>query len=128
MNIKSNRWVFTSPIHPNLKLTNVDFLVYQEETGEKTNYKHFQGYVEFKKEYSLQYVKSLFKSKQIHLEIALESRAINILYCTKLKTRTGGCLMYNSKTDTGLINQDEDIGEVFEDSNKHPPEPLQHPV
>lgn len=115
--MKSNRWCFTSPTEPNLKLSNVNYLVYQEELGELTKFRHFQGYVEFHKEYSLQYVKSLFKLKTIHLEIAKQSREINILYCTKSKTRIGLILIYNSHVDKDLVDiteqQELDLMEAF---------------
>lgn len=106
---KTDRWAFTLNTQPLINLKYVRFLVYQKEKGERTEYEHYQGYIEFYKPYTLQYVKSLFKSKQIHLEPARESRAVNVIYCTKEKTYTGGRFIYTTEKqseedDNKLVN------------------------
>jgi len=83
MEEKNKRWAFTSWIKPQLKLHLIDYIVWGEEYTPTTGLLHYQGYVEFKNAYSLKYVKSLFKDKTIHLEVARENRECNKLYCLK---------------------------------------------
>lgn len=81
--IKFNKWVFTSWKKPTLNTDNVKYLVWQKEYCPTTKLEHYQGYVVFKKDYKLFQVKSLFKDKAMYVDKARENDEINRLYCTK---------------------------------------------
>lgn len=91
---KSKRWSFTAwEIPSSSKPELVSFLVYQREvTGKTLKSKfnaHYQGYVEFYKEYSQKQVKSLFKQTTMHVEVSLKSRELNMMYCLKPQSYYG---------------------------------------
>lgn len=86
--MSSNRWCFTSWTQPNVNLKLVDYMIYQKERT-TSNLEHYQGYIEFKRDYKLFQVKSLFKDKTMHCEPARESRKVNFLYCTKNESYAG---------------------------------------
>lgn len=96
MEDKSDRWAFTLNVQPCINLKYVKYMVYQREKGERTDYIHYQGYVEFFKPYTGKYVKSLFKSKTIHVKPAIKPRINNLVYCTKESTRAGEFFLYNT--------------------------------
>lgn len=85
MNEKYRSFAFTSWKFPQLKGKShlIDYLVWGEEYTPSTGLLHFQGYVEFKKAYTISYTKSIFKDKTLHLEEARASRAQNKAYCLK---------------------------------------------
>lgn len=86
MEDKAERWMFTSWKRPEVKLDNVQFLIFQTETCPKTKLEHYQGYIEFKKGYKLFQVKSLFKDKKMYVDKAREDRYRCIAYCSKLES------------------------------------------
>jgi len=69
---KHDKWVFTSwKEKPDIVLKNtVRYLYCQQEICPETTTRHWQGYVEFYKPYSIAYVKCLFKDKQMYLDKA----------------------------------------------------------
>lgn len=97
MEEKTDRWAFTLNTQPVINLKYVKYMVYQREKGERTEYLHWQGYVEFFKPYTGKYVKSLFKSKTIHIKPANKPRINNLVYCTKEKTRDGEVFLYDAE-------------------------------
>lgn len=86
---KNNRWCFTSWKKPDINLNLVNYVVYQKELTSDNKLEHYQGYIEFKNQYKLFQVKSLFKDKTIHCEIARKDRKANFLYCTKNQSYAG---------------------------------------
>lgn len=94
MDLSSVRWSFTAWKEPSTKLHLVDYMIWQSEICPTTKAKHYQGYVEFKKEYTGKFVKSLFKDKTIHIEVSREDRRANRLYCSKKDTRSGETFEY----------------------------------
>lgn len=82
---KHRCFAFTSWVFPLLKGKShlIDYLVWGEEYAPSTGLQHFQGYIEFKKEYTLAYAKSIFKDKKLHIEVARAERAQNKAYCLK---------------------------------------------
>lgn len=96
---KSDRWAFTSWILPQCNMKIVKFMVYQQEVCPTTKLLHYQGYVEFYKEYTFGQVKSIFRQKEMHVEIARSSRIHNINYCYKIATATGKRFLYNAEID-----------------------------
>lgn len=89
MNGSYQRWAFTAWSPPVVRKPELlQYLLYQSEytCDEKV---HYQGYVEFKKPYKQATVKSLFSQKSMHVEPAIESRSVNIMYCTKLRSYAG---------------------------------------
>jgi len=93
-----------------------DFMIYQKEECPKTRRIHYQGYIEFKNEYKLYQVKSLFKEKKMFVDAAKESRAANILYCTKSNTYVGGRFSYNDKVASIDENRDDLEWDLFMDA------------
>lgn len=81
MDEKGDRWAFTAWQKPNIK--NYKYICWQQEYTPSNGLLHYQGYIEFNKEYTLKYVKSLFKTKNIHLGIATKNREANRNYCFK---------------------------------------------
>lgn len=81
-------------------------MVWQKELCPKSHLEHYQGFVEFKREYRLGNVKTIFKDKTIHLEVARETRATNRLYCTKNESYAGERFEFGD-IDTGI--QPEDV-------------------
>lgn len=79
--VKSDRWAFTAWNKPSIK--NAKYICWQQEYTPTTGLLHYQGYIEFEKEYNMRYVKSLFKTKNIHLTVALKNREANRNYCFK---------------------------------------------
>ena len=107
---KDKRFAFTSWIQPQCNMKLVEYMCYQEEVCPSTNLIHFQGYVEFFKEYTFGQVKQIFKDKKMHVEIARNSRIHNLNYCTKKRTYKniecgGKRFLYNSdaKNDVEVI-------------------------
>lgn len=91
----SDRFAFTSWILPQCNMKLVKFMIYQQEICPNTKLLHYQGYVEFKREYSFGQVKQIFRQKEMHVEIARESRLHNINYCHKIATATGKRFLFN---------------------------------
>lgn len=89
MTEKVKRWCFTSWKEPKLNLKLVDYMIYQKELTISTGLEHYQGYIEFKNEYKMFQVKSIFKDKTLHCEPARENRQANFLYCTKNESYAG---------------------------------------
>lgn len=100
MTVSSKRWSFTAWQEPTMKLQLVEYLVWQMELCPCTKTKHYQGYVEFKKEYTGKYVKSLFRDKTIHVEASRKGRDANDDYCTKSRTKIGEAFCYRNKEAT----------------------------
>lgn len=104
METKNNRWCFTAWKKPVVNEKLVDYIVWQkEQTG--NGLEHYQGYVEFKNEYKLFQVKSLFKDKTMHCEIARQDRKTNFLYCTKNESYAGE-RYEKGNLYTGILNPD----------------------
>lgn len=61
----------------------IQYLGYGIETCPKTDKKHFQGYVEFKKAFTMKSVKSIFNDNTIHLEPRKGTQKQAIEYCEK---------------------------------------------
>lgn len=122
--MSSKRWCFTTWAKPKFnKFELCDFLIYQSEECTKTGRLHFQGYIEFKKEYALYQVKSLFKEKGMYVDAAKESREHNILYCSKAKTYKGYRLSYIEnafKVEDKSQEDWDDFDEMFDLNTKVP--------
>lgn len=101
--IKNYKYAFTTWKKPSINKELCIFLVWQKEICNTTKLEHYQGYVEFKKYYTLGQAKQCFKDKTIHLEIAKESRNVNYLYCTKNESFANERYEYGD-IDTGLNN------------------------
>lgn len=84
--MSSERWCFTAWKKPQLNEKLINYMIWQKETCPSTHLIHYQGYIEFKREYKLFQVKSLFKDKTIHAEISNKCRLANYRYCTKSYT------------------------------------------
>lgn len=80
---KAQKWVFTSWKRPQINESLIDYMVWQKEKCPTTQLEHYQGYIEFKKEYKLFQVKSLFKDKTMYVDKATKNRKANYNYCTK---------------------------------------------
>jgi len=83
--LKGTKWAFTSWERPIINEIYIDYIVWCLEETPTTGRLHYQGYVEFKKEYTMRYIKSLFKCKEMHLELARSNREANRNYCLKTK-------------------------------------------
>lgn len=86
---KSKKWAFTCWKKPAINELLIDYMIWQKEYTQQSKLEHYQGYIEFKKEYKLFQVKSLFKDKTMHCEIAKKNRQANFLYCTKNESYAG---------------------------------------
>lgn len=130
----SERWIITAwhkePFIEKKEL--VEFIIWQTEECPTTHKMHYQGYVEFKRKYKLNQVKSLFKDKAIRVKPAEKTRERNILYCAKSKTYTGKArYMYNGPDDIynerGGVNLDDIIAidevivpdNILEEAHRH---------
>lgn len=116
-------WCFTTWDLPKLKkMELVHFMCYQKEVCPLTKKTHYQGYVEFKKEYKLFQVKSLFKEKGMYLDRATESREKNLSYCHKDRTYAGSRFLYNDgEVFTEQNNSDwNDFDNMFDLQQKYP--------
>lgn len=111
MEQKTNRWAFTNWDKPKVNLALCDYLIYQKERCPLTGKEHYQGYVEFKKDYLLKQVKQIFRSKQIFVDRARKSRMHNLLYCTKSNTFVGDRLIYNSQQPSDELDDVFNLGE-----------------
>ncbi len=112
-------WIFTSwGKEINFKKFELcDFMICQLEICPTTKREHWQGYIEFKKEYKLYQVKSLFKEKGLHLSNATESRERNILYCSKQKTYIGRRITYVDE-EVKFINEEVNDWAYYDDMFK----------
>lgn len=102
--IRSRRYVFTvNNPEGEIDTSNdsIRYCVYQLEQG-KEGTKHYQGYVEFKKQMTLAGVKKLGGHwENMHLEIAKGSQEQCIKYCTKEDTRLEEPIEYGEKAKEG---------------------------
>lgn len=93
--MSSKSYVFTCWETPKFKRYELcEFMIWQTEKCATTGKIHWQGYIEFKKEYKLFQVKSLFKEKAMFCNIANESREKNIAYCSKDRSYNGHRVTY----------------------------------
>lgn len=107
-----SNWCFTIWQRPKVNLELVEFMVYQKEKCELTGRNHWQGYIEFKKDYKLFQVKSLFKCKEMFVDKAQKSRHANILYCSKSRTYDGERFMFNANQI--VTNWEDELDDVFD--------------
>lgn len=103
------RITFTSWREPKINLKLVEYIVWQKELCPQTKLEHYQGYVEFKRGYTLGTIKTIFKSKEIHIELARESREVNRLYCTKNQSYANKRFEYGGQLDTGIFDELDDV-------------------
>jgi len=80
---KNARYAFTAWKEPRIKDEHIRYMCWAKEYTPTTGLEHYQGYVEFVKEYALFQIKSLFKDKTIHCEPAIHDRTTNRKYCFK---------------------------------------------
>lgn len=92
---------FTSWKKPDVNTKLFVYMIWQKETCPQTKLDHYQGYCEFKREYSLGNIKTIFKDKTIHVETARHSRAVNVKYCTKNESYAGERFEFGD-LDTGI--------------------------
>lgn len=78
------------------------YYVFQEERGEETQRKHFQGYVQFRNKKRLTGVRKVIPGA--HWEPARGSPDQNRKYCTKIETRCGGPWEYGEISFSGKRN------------------------
>jgi len=78
-----DKWAFTAWKEPVINVNMISYMIWQQELCPTTKLLHYQGYVEFKRNYKRFQVKSLFKDKTMHCEHAYKSQKANIRYCTK---------------------------------------------
>lgn len=108
----TNRYCFTTWEKPKFNKFNLcEFMIYQSERAEGGK-EHFQGYIEFKKNYKLNQVKSLFKTTNMNVSSARENRERNILYCSKTRTYTGLRITYSEEK---LVEQNDSSIEDWAD-------------
>lgn len=82
-------WVFTLKREEKdydwskLDLTDVKYIVAGCEEGGKTGYRHYQGFIRFKKTYRMQRIKDWLGSQTVHLEVQKGSDKQAEEYCKK---------------------------------------------
>lgn len=119
---ETKKWCFTSwgDEIKFKKFELCDFMICQLEECPTTERLHWQGYIEFKKIYTLRQVKSLFKEKGLTLATARESRERNILYCSKDKTYKGRRISYIdgeiNNEDTDYLHQMYEFDQCFDNN------------
>lgn len=96
-----------------------DFMIYQSEICPTTLKIHYQGYIEFKKYYKLNQVKSLFKEKKMYVDESTEinSRERNIIYCGKDKTYSGGVRFIYSNSEI-TKNEEDNLDDKWAEFDK----------
>jgi len=104
-NQKHSRTAFTAWKKPNPKEEHIVYMCWAKEYTPSTGLEHYQGYVEFTKEYALFQMKSIFKDKTLHFENARKTRAINRAYCFK-----GPNI---GRFEIGSEEEEEDILDIF---------------
>lgn len=79
----ADRWAFTAWEEVNTDDERIRYMCWGKELTQSGK-RHFQGYVEFNKPYTMAWVKRILKVKNnIHLEVAKKSRMHNLAYCHK---------------------------------------------
>lgn len=104
----SEKWTFTSWKKPVINEKLIVYMIWQKEICPNMKLTHYQGYVEFKRNYSLGNIKTIFKDKTIHAEVARHSRATNRLYCTKNESYAG------ERYECGDIDTGITVDDIFE--------------
>lgn len=104
----SDRWAFTSWKRPVINEKLAKYLIWQKELCPKTKLEHYQGYIEFNRKYTLGNVKTIFKDKTIHAEIATKDRNTNVIYCTKNESYAGERYEMGD-IDTGIFDELNDV-------------------
>lgn len=72
---------------PEFDDTYMRYLVYQQERAPTTGTLHWQGYVEFNRNYTLKQIKSYFNDNKMHIEKRYGTREEARNYCMKSATR-----------------------------------------
>lgn len=103
------RITFTSWVEPKVNLNLFDYIVWQKEIQPNMKLEHYQGYAEFKRKYTLGTIKTIFKSKNIHIEEAKHSREVNRLYCTKNQSYANKRFEFGGQLDTGIFDELDDV-------------------
>lgn len=118
---KSCRWCFTCWDFNSVlawktyKLHLVRCMVVGMELCPLTEKLHYQGYVEFKKEYTLGSVKRIWYDNETHWEIAQMPESNCIAYCSKENN-----LIINHNVISNYLKRDIDWDDVFVDIANEP--------
>lgn len=105
---KSHRWCFTCWDFNSVmwfkanKLHLTRMMIVGQEICPTTQKLHFQGYVEFAKEYNLSSVKRIWCDRETHWEIAIKPYAACVGYCAK-----DGHLIVNHNVIKNVIEWDD---------------------
>lgn len=86
---KTDKYSFTSWKKPQVNNELCDYLIWQKEYCPKTKLEHFQGFVMFKKFYTLGQAKQCLRDKTIHIEKSFGSLEENKNYCMKNESYAG---------------------------------------
>lgn len=111
---KSKRWCFTCWDFNSVmwfkthKLHLTRMMICGQEVCPTTQKLHFQGYVEFVKEYNLSSVKRIWCDKETHWEIAKSDDKANIAYCSK-----EGNLIVNHNVLSNYLKRDIDWDDLL---------------
>lgn len=106
---KNARFAFTAWKQPKVNEEFILYMCWAKEYTPSTGLEHYQGYVEFIKDYALFQVKSLFKDKTMHVEAAKHDRETNRKYC--FKSVNLGRYEFG---DNGEQLEEEDILDIFQ--------------
>lgn len=111
MTDKYSRWTYTTWELPNHRKPElIAFEVFQREWTHSNLVIHYQGYIEFLKPYTQKQVKSLFNNPGLHVEPAIKSREMNIIYCTKPLEYAGHRYLFNGINE---VYDEKDIEATF---------------
>lgn len=112
--LKSKRWCFTCWDFNSVmwwkahKMHLVRVMVVGREVCPTTKKLHFQGYIEFAKEYELSSVKRIWLDNETHWEIAKENENACIKYCAK-----EGDLIINHNVLSNYLKRDLDWDDIL---------------
>lgn len=84
---------FTAYVDPRLNwdLTKIEYVIMQEEICPSTGRRHWQGYAELDKAYTMRTMKlKIFRDNSIHIESRMGTQEEAINYCKKMDTRAPG--------------------------------------
>lgn len=114
----SRNWCFTSYLCPTPTMTDIQYMIYQQEKCPTTGRLHYQGYLELTKSVKMTGVKKIFKDDTIHLEKRKGTQQQAIDYCKKLQSRVGPISEYGTPAKQGKRNDLISVKETIDESIK----------
>lgn len=118
---RARNWCFTAYEDPKLwfndhKKELVKYLCYQPEMCPTTNRQHYQGYVEFHKDYTFTCLKKKFFENGTHFEPRKGTQTQAIAYCMKSESKNGEFFEFGKPKQQGKRSDlDEMIEDIHED-------------